>query len=78
MKWECFFNALAKNPKPGIGKEKLLKRLIMQELTLNARQQYHKHSVMHRALNSLKNCRFIKAIKLILSMVHNYLYVRKN
>lgn len=43
----------------------------MQELTLNARQQYHKHSVMHRALNSLKNFRCIKAIKLILSMVHN-------
>lgn len=43
----------------------------MQELTLNARQQYHKHGVMHRALKSLKNCRCIKAIKLIISMVHN-------
>ena len=71
MKWECFFNALAKNPKPGIGKEKLLKRLIMQELTLNATMQYHKHGVMHRAFSTLKNCHCIKAIKLIFSMVHN-------
>ena len=31
MKWECFFNAPAKNPKPGIGKAKLLKRLIKLE-----------------------------------------------
>lgn len=49
----------------------------MQKLTLNARQQYHKHGVMHRALNSLKNCRCINAIKLILSMVHNS-YIAKN
>jgi len=43
----------------------------MYGLSYEIPQQYHKHGVMHRVLNSLKNCRCIKAIKLILSMVHN-------
>lgn len=43
----------------------------MHKPTIETRQQYHKHGVMHRAFLTLKNCRCIKAIKTILSMVHN-------
>ena len=57
--------------KARVAQAKIIKTLIMHELNIETRQQYHKHGVMHRAFVSLKNCRCIKAIKLIFSMVHN-------